>query len=144
MSNLTKHAEYELSLLGGKDCEMQQAINKNILEIVKIFSEEGHSGFSANYATNIINKLLRFEPITPLTGDESEWGEDFDGDGTRQNKRCSHVFIDKDGKAYDINGRVFVEPDGCSYTNKDSSVYITFPYTPKTEYINVEKGNDDE
>lgn len=58
---------------------------------------------------------------------------------THQNKRCSHVFKDKDGNAYDIDGKVFREPDGCCFTSKDSFVPVTFPYTPKTEYVDVPK-----
>ena len=46
-------------------------------------------------------------------------------------------FKDEDGKAYDIKGRIFREPSGCCYTNKNSRVYITFPYSPKSEYIDV-------
>jgi len=47
------------------------------------------------------------------------------------------VFKDADGRAYDIDGRVFREPNGCCYTSSDSRVYITFPYRPKTEYVDV-------
>lgn len=36
---------------------------------------------------------------------------------------------------YDTEGRVFCDPDGICYTNRDSRVDITFPYTPKTEYV---------
>jgi len=136
MSNLTKHAEHELSLIGGQDDEMQQMMNKHILQMVELFANEGHSGFSANYATNILNKLLRFEPLTPLTGEPEEWAETHDGE-VLQNKRCSHVFKNKDGRAYDIEGKVFCDPDGSCFTTKDSRVYVTFPYTPQTEYVQV-------
>ena len=55
-----------------------------------------------------------------------------------QNRRCPHVFkSDADG-AYDIDGRVFVDPDGSSYTSRDSRVSIEFPYTPKREYVHRE------
>lgn len=137
MSNLLSHAENELSLLGGND-EMQQEMNKHILKMVQIFGEEGHSGFSASYAIGILEKLLRFEPLTPLTGEEAEW---FDhGDGFCQNKRCSHVFRDnKTGRTYDINGRIFREPNGSCWTNSNSAVDVTFPYTPRSEYIDVEE-----
>lgn len=39
--------------------------------------------------------------------------------------------------------KVFVEPDGASYTSRDSRVYIEFPYTHKTEYVNVENIKND-
>ena len=54
-----------------------------------------------------------------------------------QNHRCSHVFKGPDGRAYDINGRIFCESNGCCYTSRDCRVYIEFPYTPKCEYVDV-------
>ena len=87
-------------------------MRKHILYMVKEFGKEDHSGYSASYAINLLNKLLRFEPLSPLSGDDSEWNEV--GHGVFQNKRCFHVFKDADGKAYDSNGRG----------------YIKFPYVP--------------
>jgi len=58
-------------------------------------------------------------------------------DGLWQNNRCSHVFKDADG-AWDIDGKIFTDPQGCSYTNRDSRVMIEFPYVPKREYVNVD------
>src|SRR3546814_9422990 len=57
-------------------------------------------------------------PYTTLFRSESEWGEPYDWAVTQQNKRCPHVFRDKDGTAYDIDGKVFVEVSGGSYTNR--------------------------
>lgn len=133
MSDLIDHAEHELALLGGEDDPMQQEMNKHILAMVKLFADEGHSGFSAGYAIRILEKLLRFEPITPLTGADDEWREI--GGGVFQNKRCSRVFKGADGKAYDIDGRVFIDDDGFAFTCAESLVYITFPYVPKTERL---------
>lgn len=140
MTNMKTYAIDELTRIGmyGSDDEMNDMMCKHILKMVDVFAEEGHSGFSAEYATSILQKLLRFEPLSPLTGEDDEWNEV--GTDVYQNKRLSRVFKKgKDGQAYDIHGKVFVEPDGCSYTSRDSSVYIEFPYTPKTEYVNVEK-----
>lgn len=138
MSNLLDHAKTELARLrtSTEPDEMQDAMDAHILKMVEVFSEEGHSGFSASYATKILEKLLRFEPITPLQGTDDEWNEV--RDGTWQNNRCSHVFKRADGTAYDIQGKVFVESDGCAFTSGDSFVDITFPYVPKTEYVKVE------
>ena len=145
-SNLVKFAENELNIIINKcedkeDKEIQEMISKNILQIVKIFSQQGHSGFSASYAINLINKLLRFEPITPLTGADDEWIKlDYNADTKYQNKRCPRVFKNADGKAYDIEGKVFSDNGGKSwYTSKDSRVYIQFPYIPKSEKIIIEK-----
>ena len=61
--NLYEFAKNELDLLE-KDCKtstetnMQKAINNNILEVVKLFASQQHSGASANYAINILIRLL--------------------------------------------------------------------------------------
>lgn len=118
--------------------EMQDAMDAGILKLVETFAEEGHSGFSAAYAVGIIEKLLRFEPLTPLTGADDEWGQVDGGDDMKwQSKRCPHVFKRADGTAYDIEAVIFREPDGCCYTGSDSHRDITFPYTPTREYVDV-------
>lgn len=137
MSNLRKHAETELQFWLNSDDEMSKLMATHILEIIDLFASHGHSGFSAGVASNIINKLLRFEPLGPLTGKDDEWTEI--SEGLFQNKRCSRVFKDANGLAYDINGIVFEEPDGSRFTNRKSHVNFEFPYTPKTEIVKVEE-----
>jgi len=106
-----------------------------VMKMIEQFSEEGHSGFSASMAISMFERLARFEPLSPLTGKPDEWNEV--AEGQWQNRRCSHVFKDADGRAYDMDGRIFREPDGSCFTNSNSRVYIDFPYTPKREYIDV-------
>ena len=108
------------------------------VELLAVLSHQGHSGSSIGFAVQFFSAMARFKPWGPLTGDDSEWAESYDIDGTQQNIRCSHVFRDADGKAYDSTGRVFREPNGICYTNRDSRVFIEFPYEPKTEYVDVE------
>ena len=147
--SLLDHAERELDLMGMEDDgDMNGMMRKHILHMVKEFSSEGHSGFSASYAIQVLEKLLKFEPITPLTGEDWEWHEisrNISGSnrGTLyQNARCGRIFKDDDG-AYDIEGKVFWswmtdeetgEKFKSHYTNRDSRVPITFPYTPETVY----------
>ena len=134
--NLFAHASRELP--NSADDSMQAEMNKGLLELVLVFSTQGHSGFSASYAISALEKLLRFEPLGPLTGEPDEWTEV--GPGVFQNKRCSHVFKDNSvfqGQAYDLNGRVFCEPNGTCFTNSESRVPITFPYTPIKTYVDV-------
>lgn len=134
--NAYAHALRELP--DPKGDEMQALMNKQLLEMVLVFTTHNHSGFSASYATRMLEKLLRLEPIGPLTGEPDEWHEA--GPGVFQNKRCSRVFKDScrfDGQAYDIAGRVFREPNGACYTGSESKVPVTFPYTPTTEYVDV-------
>ena len=111
------------------------------MRMIREFCAEGHSGMSAGISVGVFSALARYEPLTPLTGEDAEWGEAYDHDGTQQNLRCSHVFRRPDGTAYDINGKVFREPNRCSYTSSDSRVDIKFPYTPKTEYVDVPFGD---
>ena len=119
--------------------EMQEEICKNILELLECFAKQGHSGTTAPYCLGIFNTLAKFESIGPLTGEDWEWGEPFDNDGTRQNKRDSEVFMNKDGEAYWIHGKIFRDKDGCTYTSKDSHVPVKFPWhKPKPEIIDVE------
>ena len=107
------------------------------VELLAVLSHQGHSGGSIGFAIEFFSKMARFKPWGPLTGADSEWAQPYCDDGTQQNIRCSHVFRDADGKAYDINGRIFREPSGSCYTGKGSRVYIEFPYTPKSEYVDV-------
>lgn len=131
-----EHAKQEFKVLGWPgNSESQGWVCEDVLELLDTFSKQGHSGSSASYVLNIFNKLAKFEPLGPLTGKEEEWGEPYDEQGIQQNKRCSRIFRNKDGRAYDIEGKVFIDPDGSCYTNGDSAVYIEFPYTPKTEYV---------
>lgn len=159
MSNLHNHALAEFRAAGWTDAdgkfkdEMQEAICTHVLELLKVFADEGHSGSTAPYAVNLFKKLAMFEPIVPLTGEDWEWNEA--SPGVFQNRRCSRVFKQADrfnGQAYDIDGRVFYEwaerdldpgEEGYPgkrrfqsyYTNRDSLVPITFPYTPTTEHV---------
>lgn len=151
--NLIEHAEKELELIleQCKDDEaigMQAAINRNIMEIIELFAKQGHSGFSASYAINMITKLLNYDFITPLTGADDEWMEV--SDGVFQNKRQGKIFKQADrfdGKAYYIDGKAFSDDGGKSwYTNGDSFVPVEFPLRklPETEYIVLEEGEKNE
>ncbi len=136
MSSLLEHAEREFEVAGwlSENDPMQNQMMANMRQLLKVFSAQGHSGFSANYAANLFNQLVRFETITPLTGADCEWVDV--GDGIFQNKRAGHVFKEDD-KAYDIEGKIFRDADGVCYTSRESRVPVTFPYTPKREYIDV-------
>ena len=139
-SGYARHAKREFGVLGWPgDCEMQGWICDHMLAMLGVFSMEGHSGSSAPYAVSLFKDLAMFKPISPLTGEDSEWS-DVHG-GTLQNNRCSEVFKDDDSGAYWAFGKVFRHPDGCCYTTKNSRVPIEFPWTmpDKPEYVEVEE-----
>lgn len=137
-SALVTHAERELRLAGlfSEDSDYGGMMGDAVLAMIRQFSKEGHSGFSAGMAVSLFEKLARYQPLTPLTGEDWEWMQV--DDDTWQNTRCSHVFKTTERGAYDIDGRVFREPDGACYTGSDSVVPVTFPYTPTREYVDVE------
>lgn len=142
-SNTELHAIREFKAAGylpTEECEdgPDKWIQESVLELIRVFSAQGHSGFSAPYCVETFRKLALHEPLVPLSGDADEWVDT--GDGVFQNNRCSRVFKDSEcfnGQAYDIQGTIFREPNGCCYTNSASRVPITFPYSPSSIYLDV-------
>lgn len=137
--NSISHAERELAEMRATGEEMDAMMADCLEEMVLVFSTQGHSGFSASYARQVLDRLLDFKPVGPLTGTEEEWTYlDYGCDDmVAQNKRCGHVFLRADGTAYDSSARVFREPSGACFTSGNSRVDITFPYTPSVEYVDV-------
>jgi len=145
--NYRDYAMMEFKAAGWVDEEgnwkdgMQEAMCSSVLDLLDVFSKEGHSGTSAPYAVNLFKDLALFKPIIPLTGEDWEWKPCSDGE--MQNKRCSHVFKGKDGKAYDIEGRIFWEwyrgeddiPRKTHFMGAGSSTEVVFPYMPTREYV---------
>jgi len=146
MGNLMDHAKRELDLLGYTEgCEPPNSwMRDSVLELIETFSKQGHSGFSAPCCIQLFEKIARFLPVKPLTGEDEEWtdlSEEWGGPRW-QNKRCSRVFKDADGACYDIEGKVFRDPEGFCYTSKDSNTPVEFPYIPTTEYVDVTEQED--
>lgn len=113
------------------DDPYNDAVANAILELLEVFDKQGHSGFTAPYTAGIFYRLAMYKPITPLTGEDDEWNEvPVPGSIHFQNKRYSAVFKDKrDGKAYNVEGKVFSDDGGETwFTNRNSRVYIEFPY----------------
>ena len=143
MGNLVDHAKNEFLALGYKPIDEEEEgpnkwLQECLIELLHVFSKQGHSGSVAPHFIDMFKKLALFEPLGPLTGEDDEW--EAVGEGVFQNRRCSHVFKQKDrfnGQAYDTRGRIFRGQDGCCYISRDSCVPVVFPYTPTTEYIDV-------
>lgn len=131
-SNLLNYAKKELDVLDDGS-EMQKEVNKDILDIVRVFSSQGHSGFSGSYALRMLNKLLQFYPLTPLKGTDEEWGTEADD---KQNKRYYSCFKDENGAAFDTARFSYCDPgDHCSYFNSGLSYKVKFPYMPRESYV---------
>lgn len=134
-------AKRELDLAGYKESGDPDDINNwmrnDVLKLLEMFCEQGHSGFSANYAIQLFQTLANWKPLSPLTGADDEWNEI--GEGMWQNKRASSVFKGEDGRAYWSDGIVFwewynpedgSEPFKSYFTGPGSRVFIdSFPWT---------------
>ncbi len=145
MSNLVKHAKEELDRAGFFDegSDYDGMLGEAVLELIDCFAKQGHSGASAPLTIALFKKVAAFEPITPLTGEDDEWNEV--GKGTFQNKRACNVFKDADGQAYNIDGLVFKNQNGCTFTNSYSRVPVSFPYQPKKPtFVDVYVRDDDD
>ena len=139
MGQLVNYAERELRLAGlfDEDSDYGSMLGEAVMELVKVFADQNHSGLSATLVLNIFNKVARCKPLTPLTGEPEEWNEI--AKGFFQNKRCSTVFK-RDGIAYHTEGVIFRDREGLCFTSRDSRVEITFPYIPESKYVDVEEG----
>lgn len=133
-------AESELARLenrckDGGPKEMQQLVNKHILELVRVFNEQGHSGFSASYCLDLFLRLAKHKPATALTGDDDEWTDI--GDGDQQNRRCPSVFrkTGNNSTAHDLDAACFSDNGGHTWfcnaeLRKLYEPKIVFPYYP--------------
>lgn len=150
---LLEYAKSELNRIGKDKDGMQEMINEDILQIIKIFVEQGHSGFSASYEINVLERLLRFKPLSQLTGEEDEWNECSCGRAgirTFQNKRCSSVFKDVDSegnivRCEDIDGIIVSDNGGITWFKSGRfRKGVTFPYAVpnKAEKVYIEYTDD--
>lgn len=103
---LVDHAQDELWRAGLLDADSDYGgmLGKAALALVRLFAEQGHSGFSAAMTTELFGKLARYEPLTPLTDDPAEWQHidaDVAGDATTwQSRRRPDAFSNDGGATY--------------------------------------------
>jgi len=107
--SLVEYAESELELAGmsagAPEDDPNRWMHDSIMLCVKAFSEGGHSGSSAAYALAVLEKLLRFQPLTPITYGPEQWNDMGYASGTPmwQHKRKSTTFSTDHGLThYDI------------------------------------------
>lgn len=102
------HAKKELELAGlnDEDSDYGGMLADAVQELIDVFAEQGHSGFSAMMCIELFTKLAKQENLTPLTSDPDEWNDvsEMSGQPFWQNKRNSSNFSTDGGKTwYDIN-----------------------------------------
>ena len=145
-SNLINHAEKELKLAGihDKDADYGGMLYDAVMELVRVFSKQGHSGGSAGRVISLFKQVASYKNLIPLTGKDEEWNDisDLSG-GVLQNNRVSSVFKEKEtGKAYYLDAIIWRTQTGLTWTGKAEEVssrqYIkSFPFMPKTFYVDV-------
>ena len=145
MSNLVKHAKRELEAVGmfDEDSDYNGMIGTAVMELIELFSKQGHSGMSASIVRSLFDKVADYKPLSPITCEPKEWNND-----NYQNNRLSSVFKDgKDGKPYYLDAIVFRGQHGGCFTGNSvklkngetiqSRQFIKLPFIPKTFYIDV-------
>jgi len=151
-----EHAKREFLKLGYKpieECEddPDKWIQENVLELLEVFVNQGHSGSSAPYVINLFKKLANQEPVAPIMCTDDEWVDvssyGLTGDMTYQNNRCGAVFKDGiDGNPHYLDAIVWRDQNNITFTGRvknhkneeiRSSQNIKLPFTPKTFYIDV-------
>jgi hypothetical protein len=102
--NLVAHARRELERAGllKPDSDYGGMLGRSVLDLVRVFAGEGHSGASAGIAADLFNRLARFDVLSPITAHPSEWMEV--EPGVYQSKRKPSVLW-RDGEAtwYDLD-----------------------------------------
>ncbi len=159
-SNTMRYAQQELGILcktAGTEPDDRPVIEEFIPEMLALidkFGNSGQSGGSAPYTANAIcstlKKLMLQKPICPITGIDEEWCNTIGDGSVYQNNRDGAIFKKGiDEKPYyldavvwkgDIEGESGNDWDTFSGTlwGITSRQYIkSFPFTPKTFYIDV-------
>lgn len=99
-SGLLAHAKRELDLIGmTHNPDGQDRLGRDgVLELIHLFSTQGHSGSSALWMLETVERLLRYEPLSPLTDDPAEWMDV--ADDLWQSRRKPDAFSCDGGKTY--------------------------------------------
>ncbi len=76
-SKMTDWARNELQMAGlfDKDSDYEGMLGEAVMDLLDKFSEQGHSGFSAELTASIFDRLVRWKPLSELTNDPNEWME---------------------------------------------------------------------
>ena len=101
---LVEHAKRELKLAGmyDKDADYDGELAPTIVEIVEIFAKQDYSGASAGITIDILERLLRFKTLAPITSDPEEWMDvtEMSSKPMWQNTRDSRYFSKDAGNSW--------------------------------------------
>jgi hypothetical protein len=103
MSGLLDYATEEVTRAGllAPDSDYDGMLGQAVLELVKVFADQGHSGMSAQLTLMIFGKVAAYKPLMPLTDDPTEWNKV--GTGVWQSRRDPSAFSNDGGKTWRVN-----------------------------------------
>lgn len=124
------------------------AIYKSALKAYKSLLKDGHSGMSWSFTREVLIRLMKHRPLTPLQGTDDEWVNVLKDEDWYQNRRCSSMFkrVCSDGtvKYTDNDYIVCIDDENGNSHNfglLNDEVYsrwpITFPYMPSEKPYKV-------
>lgn len=150
-----KYALDELSILINDptcDTEIKQLVPE-MTRLVDKFAHLGLSGGSApcviSNICEILKKILAYNPLTSITGEENEWFLPVEDPLLYQNKRLGSIFKTEHEPPYFLDAIIFQEGDYTFCSNHgvywlEEDRYVTsrqtireFPFVPRTFYIDV-------
>lgn len=115
---LTEFAERELREAGYFEQEDDKGgiyygmIGPAVVELVKVFAAQGHSGQSAQIVLTLFSRVAAYKPLTPFrhpmkTGEYIDHTDISGGQPVYQSTRVSSVFSEDGGKTwYDIDQKI--------------------------------------
>lgn len=104
MNMMTEHAKKELELAGllDEDSDYNGMLGKSVLELMEVFTKQGHSGASASLTIEVFTKLAKYENLTPITSNPDEWMDisEMSESPMWQSKRNPYLFSTDGGKTW--------------------------------------------
>ncbi len=120
-----QYAKEELKRAGfyDKDAMYGELLPNAVLELLDVFTKQGHSGMSAGVTVNLFKRLALHEPLVPITDKPEEWTNALGGEESTmyQHTRLSSLFKNgKDGKGYYLDAIVWQgEEDYDTFTGRN-------------------------
>ena len=123
-----------------KPCDSsQERMMNDILDLVIPLDEAKYNEDQLKVFRNCFIRVADYKPLSPLTGEESEWKDLGD---QLQNQRYFAVFWEKgEENAYDSAAIGFRHPNGGAYSSSGSHLPINFPYFPTTKRHMIKVNN---
>lgn len=88
--------------------EVQKLMCKQVVDIMSLLATQGDSGLSIKHKQNLLNTLIDFKPITPITFENDDFiTPSYPLNGFKQHKRSSDVFMNKYGEITYLNSHRF-------------------------------------